>query len=140
MTTADIRAAMEDPEFRLAAEFQPASRADWVKLVSTLLKGASFEEKLVSSTYGGLYIEPLYSGKRDAEPVPARAPGMPWQILQRVDHPNAAAANEQVRHDLSNGATAVRRSGGYGCEASQRRVPAAGTGGSVLGVSNSPAI
>jgi methylmalonyl-CoA mutase len=131
MTTADIRAAMEDPEFRLAAEFQPASRADWVKLVSTLLKGASFEEKLVSSTYGGLYIEPLYSGKRDAEPVPARAPGMPWQILQRVDHPNAAAANEQVRHDLSNGATGLwvalagsTGANGYGIDLSEAALDA----------------
>ena len=107
MTTADVQVVMENPEFRLAAEFPPASRADWLKLVSTVLKGASFEEKLVSSKYGGLHIEALYSGKRDAEPVPGRVPGAPWQILQHVDHPNAAAANEQARQDLANGATGL---------------------------------
>ena len=71
--------------FPLAAEFPAARREDWLKLVTAALKGAPFE-KLVSRTYDDLRIEPLYG--RDAKGEPrGRAPGAPWQVLARVDHP-----------------------------------------------------
>lgn len=90
----------------LAAEFPAASRDDWRKLVDGVLKGAPFE-KLVGKTYDGLQIEPIYQRARHAAVVPARAPGAPWQIMQRVDHPDAAAANAQALIDLENGATGL---------------------------------
>jgi methylmalonyl-CoA mutase len=90
----------------LAAEFPAASRDDWRKLVDGVLKGASFE-KLVGKTYDGLRIEPIYQRARDAAVIPARAAGAPWQIMQRVDHPDAAAANAQALLDLENGATGL---------------------------------
>ena len=43
----------------LAADFPPATREDWRKLVDGVLKGAPFE-RLDSKTYDGLTIEPLY--------------------------------------------------------------------------------
>src|SRR3989442_2525458 len=95
---------MSKVEFSLAGEFPPARREDWLKLVSAALKGAPVE-KLVATTYDRLTIEPLHARKADAQPVPGRAPGAPWQILQRVDHPDPAAANEQSRQDLENGVT-----------------------------------
>lgn len=88
----------------LAAEFPPADREQWRKLVVAMLKGASFEKKLLSQTYNGLRIEPLYERRADARPVPARRPAAPWQILQRADHPDADVANTQALHDLENGA------------------------------------
>jgi methylmalonyl-CoA mutase len=97
---------MSKAAFSLAGEFPPARREDWLKLVSAALKGAPFEQ-LVATTYDGLAIEPLYPGKADAQPLPARAPGAPWQILQRVDHPDPAAANAQARQDLENGASGL---------------------------------
>ena len=39
--------------------------------------------------------------------VTGRAPGRPWTILQRVDHPDPAAANAQALTDLENGATGL---------------------------------
>jgi methylmalonyl-CoA mutase len=90
----------------LAAEFPAASRDDWRKLVDGVLKGAPFE-KLVGKTYDGLRIEPIYQRARDAAVIPARAAGAPWQIMQRVDHPDAAAANAQALLDLENGATGL---------------------------------
>jgi methylmalonyl-CoA mutase len=97
---------MSKAEFSLAGEFPPARREDWLKLVSAALKGAPVE-KLVATTYDGLEIEPLHARKVDAQPLPGRAPGAPWQILQRVDHPDPAAANEQARQDLEHGATGL---------------------------------
>lgn len=110
--------------FPLADEFPAASREDWLKLVTAALKGAPFE-KLTSRTYDDLRIAPLYGRDPNAAPIPGRAPGAPWQVLVRVDHPDAAAANAEVRHELANGATGLSvvfagavGSYGYGIEPS----------------------
>src|SRR5947199_1113417 len=116
---------MSKAEFPLAGEFPPARREDWLKLVSAALKGAPFAS-LVTTTYDGLAIEPLHSRRQHAQPVPGRTPGAAWQIVQRIDHPDPAAANEQARHDLENGATGLYvvlagslGANGYGVPASQ---------------------
>jgi methylmalonyl-CoA mutase len=96
----------ETDALALAAEFPPASRGDWLKLVDGVLKGAPFE-KLQSKTYDGLRIEPIYTRARDAAAIPGRAAAAPWQIMQRIDHPDAAAANAQALQDLENGATGL---------------------------------
>lgn len=96
----------ETDQLQLAAEFPPAAREDWRKLVDGVLKGAPFE-KLVSKTYDGLKIEPIYERARDAVAIPGRAAIAPWQIMQRVDYPDAAKANAQALDDLENGATGL---------------------------------
>src|SRR5438876_3737416 len=93
-------------DLQLAADFAPASYADWRKLVDGVLKGAPFE-KLVGKTYDQLRIEPIYPRARGAAPIAGRAPAAPWQIMQRIDHPDAAQANEQALHDLENGASGL---------------------------------
>ena len=93
-------------DLRLAADFQPATYDDWRKLVDGVLKGAPFE-KLVSKTYDGLKIEPIYQRAHDATPIAGRAAAAPWQIMQRIDHPDAAIANAQALHDLENGANGL---------------------------------
>jgi methylmalonyl-CoA mutase len=95
-----------DEILSLAADFPAATREEWLKLVAGALKGAPFE-KLVSRTYDGLRIEPLYDRDPGATPVPGRAPGAPWQVLARVDHPDPAAANVEARHEIANGATGL---------------------------------
>src|SRR4051812_35096209 len=90
-------------ELRLAADFAPASYDDWRRLVDGVLKGAPFE-KFVSTPPDGLKIDPIYPRARDAVPIAGRALAAPWQIMQRIDHPDAAAANAQALHDLENGA------------------------------------
>ena len=94
-------------ELPLAAEFPAATREQWRKLVEGVLKGAAFDKRLVARTYDGLAIQPLYDRKADAQPVAGRAPGTPWSIVQRVDHPEPAAANAEALCDLENGATGL---------------------------------
>src|ERR1700750_1928405 len=93
-------------DLRLAADFAPASYDDWRKLVDGVLKGAPFE-RLVGKTYNGLKIEPIYPRARGATSVAGRAAAAPWQIMQRIDHPDAAIANAQALHDLENGANGL---------------------------------
>jgi methylmalonyl-CoA mutase len=103
----------------LAADFPAATREDWLKLVAAALKGATFEKRLVSRTYDDLTIEPLYVRDPGAQPIPGRAPGLPWQVLARIDHPDAADAGDEARHELENGAMGLSLTfagavGGYG--------------------------
>jgi methylmalonyl-CoA mutase len=112
-------------DFPLAAEFPPTTRDDWRRLVEAALKGASFEKRLVSQTYDGLRTEPLYARAAGAKPVTGRIPGAAWTLMQRVDHPDPVAANEQALQDLENGATGLTlvmagsvSANGYGLDAS----------------------
>jgi methylmalonyl-CoA mutase len=113
---------------RLATDFAPATHDDWRKLVDGVLKGASFE-KLVSKTYDGLRIEPIYQRAHAAAPIAGRAEAVPWQIMQRIDHPDAAVANAQALHDLENGANGLtlvfagaNGARGFGLEASAETI------------------
>src|ERR1700754_985405 len=90
----------------LAAEFAPATYDDWRKLVDVVLKGAPFE-KLLGKTYDGIRIDPIYRRAKGAAPIAGRAAATPWQIMQRIDHSDAAQANAQALHDLENGATGL---------------------------------
>jgi methylmalonyl-CoA mutase len=95
---------VQDP--KSPAEFAPATEQAWRGLVDKVLKGAPFA-KLESRTHDGFTIEPLYPRDVDAAAVPGRAAGAPWSIMQRVDHPDPAAANAQALDDLENGATGL---------------------------------
>jgi methylmalonyl-CoA mutase len=93
-------------DLALAADFPKATEDEWRKLVDGVLKGAPFE-KLVAKTYDGLKIEPIYTRVKGAEAIAGRAPAAPWQVMQRVDHPDAAKANASALRDLENGATGL---------------------------------
>jgi methylmalonyl-CoA mutase len=90
----------------LAAEFAPATRDDWKKLVDGVLKGAPFE-KLVGKTYDGIRIDPIYGRAKGVAPIAGRAAAAPWQVMQRIDHPDPMQANAQALRDLENGATGL---------------------------------
>ncbi|TAK48574.1 MAG: methylmalonyl-CoA mutase [Xanthobacteraceae bacterium] len=91
----------------LAAEFPPATRAEWRALVDGVLKGAPFDKKLVSRTYDHLAIEPIYSRAAHAPVVAGRGAAEPWLISQRLDHAEPDQVNAQALDDLENGATAL---------------------------------
>jgi methylmalonyl-CoA mutase len=112
-------------EIPLAAEFPPVDATQWRALVEAALKGSSFDKRLVSQSYDGFRIEPLYPRARDANPVAGRAAGAAWTVMQRIDHPDPAAANRQALEDLENGATGLTlvfagslNANGYGLAAS----------------------
>jgi len=91
----------------LAAEFPTATREQWLQLVDQVIKGEQFEERLVARTVDELAIQPLYARKADAQHIAARPPGARWQVMQRIDHPDPAAANVQSLRELENGASGL---------------------------------
>jgi methylmalonyl-CoA mutase len=98
---------MTDPQNPTpAAAFPPATAEAWRGLVDAVLKGAPFA-RLESRTYDGLIIAPLYARDATATALGGREPGAAWTVMQRVDHPNPAAANAQALDDLQNGATGL---------------------------------
>lgn len=84
-----------------------AGDAAWRALVDKVLKGADFDRVLVSRTADDLRIEPLYPKAEDPPVIPFIRQG-PWWIVQPVDHPDPAIANEFARADLAGGADGLR--------------------------------
>jgi methylmalonyl-CoA mutase len=125
-----MTSAVSEP-LRLAADFPAATEADWRKLVDGVLKGAPFD-KLISKTSDGIAIQPLYPRAKDAPVIAGRDRGAPWQIVARVDNPDAKAANRELLHELENGATALalvisgaRGARGFGLEPTEAAVQTA---------------
>ncbi|WP_106751915.1 methylmalonyl-CoA mutase family protein [Pannonibacter carbonis] len=88
------------------AELQSDGAADesrWFEAVDRALKGAP-RDRLTSHTEDGLAVAPLYQRRKDVPPQQGRAAGQPWRIIQRVDHPDVAVANELLLADLEGGA------------------------------------
>ena len=97
-----VRAMTDD--FSLAADFPPANREDWLKLVRAALKDRPLD-RLTTKTPDGIPIEPLYGRATQARPIEGRRG--PWAVQARVDHPDPAVANAEALHELANGATAL---------------------------------
>ncbi|WP_114949048.1 methylmalonyl-CoA mutase subunit beta [Microvirga calopogonii] len=93
-------------DLTLAADFQQATREQWLRLVEGVLKGADFEKKLVSRSHDGIAIQPLYPKAERSTPVVREQPGR-WLVSQRIDHPDPAKANELALLDLEGGADAL---------------------------------
>ena len=105
----------------LAGDFPMADDADWRALVDKALKGADFDKALLSHTYDGLTLKPLYTREdeptRDPSGMPGTAPYVrgfqattgdrPWEIRQLYAEPDPGDANAAILGDLEGGASAV---------------------------------
>ncbi|WP_433274898.1 methylmalonyl-CoA mutase family protein [Actinosynnema sp. CS-041913] len=103
-------------ELALAAEFPAPDRAQWLELVQGVLRksGADFES-LVTTTYDGIRVQPLYTAADTAPP--SGFPGLPpftrgsrpqgavdgWDVRQQ----HVVADRGTVMADLENGVTSL---------------------------------
>ncbi|MBD8893966.1 methylmalonyl-CoA mutase family protein [Roseibium litorale] len=83
--------------------FLSGTQDAWLAGVDKALKGAP-RDRLTGKTEDGLPIAPLYERRREAVPRTARAPGAPWRVLCRVDHPDLEMANALLLEELEGGA------------------------------------
>ncbi len=104
-------------------EFEPASYEAWKTEAVALLKGAPFEKKMLTKTYEGITLQPIYL-MEDVEELthPQAFPGAadflrgtdaagyieePWTIAQGVDAVLPKEANAILKDELKKGCQAV---------------------------------
>ena len=104
---------MIESEFTIADDFAAGSYEQWRALVDQDLKGAAFEKKLVSRTYDGIEIQPLYT-QRDwpkegvETPVcPAGGPAGSWSIRQLHTAADLRSLREAIADDFKHGVQSV---------------------------------
>ncbi len=110
------------PEFTVWDDFPPAGYGEWRALAEADLEGASFEQKLVTHTYEGIDIQPVYT-RRDRPGGDANGlPGLPpfvrgarplgavrtgWDLRQEHAHPDLGVAHQAILEDLKGGVTSL---------------------------------
>jgi methylmalonyl-CoA mutase len=111
------------PEFSLRDDFPPVGYDEWRALAVADLEGAAFEQKLVTHTYEGIDVQPVYTRRdRPAERDPDGFPGLPpfvrgarplgavqtgWDLRQEHAHPDPAVTNQAILEDLQGGVTSL---------------------------------
>ncbi|PLW77006.1 methylmalonyl-CoA mutase subunit beta [Cohaesibacter celericrescens] len=88
---------------RITETFPGYSHDEWVAVAEKALKGQPLS-RISTTTVDGTKIDPIYERASGKTPLAMRPEDLPWAVSQRVDHPDADKANEQLLTDLSNGA------------------------------------
>jgi methylmalonyl-CoA mutase len=107
----------------LKNEFAPVSYDQWRTLAEADLRGATFEQKLVTHSYEGIDIQPLYTRRDQLGPGDYFAfPGTPpfvrgsrrqevapngWDLRQEYADAELTVANEAILDDLAGGVTSL---------------------------------
>ncbi len=109
-------------KFSIKDEFPPVDYERWRDAAEAMLKGAAFEQKLVTHTYEGIDLQPIYTQQDatgdDAEGFPGLAPFVRgstplgavttgWDIRQEHAHPDPKVANRAILEDLQGGVTSI---------------------------------
>lgn len=104
---------------RLLSEFPPHSYDQWKEAAEVLLKGRSFEKTLITPTYEGFELQPLYMQehlhgllwKDDLPGLGSRVRGMraagylefPWMVSQELSAPTPDGLNALIHEGLAGG-------------------------------------
>jgi methylmalonyl-CoA mutase len=110
-------------KFTIENDFPPVTYDQWRALAEADLNGATIEQKLVTHTYDGVDIQPVYI--RHDELARSNMLGLPgeppfvrgsnasgavqsgWDLRQEHAHPDLAVTNGAILEDLEGGATSV---------------------------------
>jgi len=91
----------------LAREFAKADYEAWHKLAQRTIGTKDFDATLTHKTADGINIAPLYDRAKQADIIAGKRGAAPWQVIQRIDHPEPAHANSLALADLESGATGL---------------------------------
>jgi len=112
-----------DDKLNLKKEFTPPTFEEWKSKVEAELKGASYEKKLITKTYEGIDLKPIYT-KSDIENLELsdELPGFTnyvrgtkasgylgksWEVAQEIPYADADELNAALKNDLSRGQTSI---------------------------------
>ncbi|MBI5404321.1 MAG: acyl-CoA mutase large subunit family protein [Ignavibacteriae bacterium] len=110
-------------KFNLQNDFPETPYEEWRKTAEKDLKGVPFEKKLITKTYEGIDLQPIYT-KEDLKNIEflENKPGFDnfvrgtklsgntlnsWEIKQSINYPLAEDFNEALRYDLERGQNAI---------------------------------
>ena len=107
---------MADSKEKLFSDFAPVTTQEWLDKITTDLKGADFEKKLVWKTNEGFKVKPFYrkedlEGLKTTDALPGTFPYLrgtkkndnTWYIRQDIVVEDAKAANEKALDILGRG-------------------------------------
>ncbi len=89
------------------SDFGEQSEARWRAATAKALKGASFEEALVSRSEDGFRFGPLNSRRTEIAHLARSEAERPWAIVSRIDDPDVARAAAQASEEVAQGATGL---------------------------------
>ena len=114
---------MAEQTLSILEDFPPVEYEQWRGVVEESLKGAPFEKKLVTHTYEGVDLQPLYTqsdrlGEGDFSGLPGQAPFVRgfaplgaavcgWDLRQEHSLPEPEAINQAILADLEGGVTSL---------------------------------
>lgn len=104
-------------------EFHRPTYEEWYQATLESLNGVPFEKKLVTHTYEGIDLQPIYR-REDIATIAHKATlpgdypyvrgtesagyvGEPWLIAQSLPYADPRSFNEALHHDLERGQTAI---------------------------------
>jgi methylmalonyl-CoA mutase len=112
----------EAPE-RFFAEFPYPTYEEWRAESEKALKGANWEKKLITKTYEGINLQPMYrmedlEGLTHCDSLPGSFPFVrgsnamgyldkPWEISQECAEPVSAKMHDVLQHELNKGGTTI---------------------------------
>ncbi len=110
-------------ELQLKSGFPKVDEPTWQQLAEKELRGAPFAKRMITHTYDGIDLLPLYNEAsfatgQDPAGLPGYAPftrgAQPlgnmlvgWDIRQEHAHPDPAIANTQILEDLDDGVASI---------------------------------
>ncbi len=87
-------------------QFQHVSAKEWKQRIQVELKGADFNEKLVTKTWEGIDIKPFYH-KDETQVVSQSIPTHSWLVSERIFFTDASTTFGIIQDDCARGAEYV---------------------------------
>jgi methylmalonyl-CoA mutase len=136
----------------LRGDFPAPTLEQWHQECLHLLKGVPFAKQMLTRTYEGITLQPLYTAADLADrehlaSLPGQAPYVrgtrplgfrerSWEVAQELPYPTCEQLDEALRHDLARGQDAVvvvvDAAGQAGLDPDQAPVAQVGRGGTSL--------
>ena len=107
----------------LKNDFPESGFDEWKKTAESDLKGVPFDKKLITKTYEGIDLQPIYTSDSIINnPLTENFPGFEnyargrkssgnnsgcWQVAREIPYPHPAEFNEAVKYDLERGQDTV---------------------------------
>ena len=90
----------------LFQEFQEVSAKQWKQKIQADLKGADYNDKLITQSLHGVAIKPFYTSEDLEEPIKVKST-KDWSICERIYGANTQLANQKAKHALAKGAESL---------------------------------